>query len=252
MSLEPRVAGGAPSPDDNAGGFVAGTPDPFRYDGHISDPDEVAGIVVSMVPSGARVLDVGCGAGSLDLILAERCRAEVVGIEPDSKRADLARSRGVEVHTGYLTRQIVSEIGRFDVVLLTDVIEHLPNPQGMLLLAREALRPDGAVVVSVPNVAHWSVRLCLLRGRFQYLEWGIMDATHLRWFTADSIKSLLACSGFEVVQYRATAGIWIHDNYGRAPLRWLSPKQRERFLRIGCRRWPTLFGTQHVVKARLR
>lgn len=240
------------SPDVNAGGFVSGAPDPFRYDGHVLDPDEVAGIVVSMVPAGATVLDVGCAAGSMDCILVDKCSARVVGIEPDTKRADLARARGIEVYGGYLTRELTKEIGRFDLVLLTDVLEHLPNPQSMLLLAREFLKPGGAVVISVPNVAHWSVRLCLLRGKFDYLDWGIMDATHLRWFTFDSIRSLLDSAGFEVVECRGTAGIRIQDNYARAPLRWFSPKYREQVLRWGCRHWPTLLGTQYVIKANIR
>jgi hypothetical protein len=78
---------------------------------------------------------------------------------------------------------------------------------------------------------------------------GIMDATHLRWFTQESIKALLASSGFGVIQYRATAGQWLSDNWGRAPLRWLPSAARVRFLRTASRRWPTLFGSQHVVKA---
>jgi hypothetical protein len=119
----------------------------------------------------------------------------------------------------------------------------------MLMVARQALKPGGAVIVSVPNVAHWSVRLCLLRGLFQYQVEGIMDAMHLRWFTADSIRALLASSGFGAVQYRATAGQWLLDNWGRAPLRWLPAGGRVRFLRGASKRWPTLFGAQHVVKA---
>ena len=65
------------------------------------------------------------------------------------------------------------------------------------MVARQALKPGGAVIVSVPNVAHWSVRLCLLRGMFQYQQEGIMDATHLRWFTQESIKSLLTSFGIQ-------------------------------------------------------
>lgn len=247
--MESKIADQGSSPDDSARGFVTAAPDPFRYDGHVFDPDEVAGIVASMVPAGARVLDVGCAAGSMDRLLAENCRAEVVGVEPDARRAELARSRGVEVHRGYLTRELIGEIGRFDLVLLADVLEHLPDPQAMLVLAREALKPGGAVIVSVPNVAHWSVRLCLLRGRFQYMEWGIMDATHLRWFTSDSVKSLITSSGYKIIQYRGTAGVWILDNYARAPLRWLPRSYRQRLLRLGCRHWPTLFASQHVLKA---
>lgn len=228
---------------------MASPPDPLRYDGHLLDPDEVSGIVVSMVPRGSRVLDVGCGTGSLDRILAERCEAKVVGVEPDRARAEVALGRGIHVEVAYLTEDLIARLGRFDVVLLADVLEHLPDPQTMLLLCRDALESRGAVIISVPNVAHWSVRSYLVRGRFEYRSWGIMDATHLRWFTAESLKSFLARSGFNVVGYRGTAGIWLVDNIYRAPIGWLPEGCRTRFLRTACRRWPTLFGAQHVVKA---
>jgi methionine biosynthesis protein MetW len=237
------------SPDQGASGLVQVVLDPLRYDvDRPFDSDEVTGIVANMIPAGVRVLDVGCGAGALVRVLRGVTRAEFLGIEPDAMRAERARSHGLNVRTGYLTRELVNELGLFDIVLLTDVLEHLPDPQSLLLIVREALRPGGIVIISVPNVAHWSVRLCLLRGIFQYQPSGIMDATHLRWFTADSIKSLLAYSGFKVMECRATAGHGLPDNDYHAPLRWLSASQRRRFLRIACRRWPALFGAQYVLK----
>lgn len=223
--------------------------DPLRYDYHTFDPDEVSGIVASMIPQGARVLDVGCGTGALDQILSRQCQAEIVGIEPDQARAEVARLRGFNIQQGPLRRQLIREIGLFDIVLFADVIEHLPNPQTILRSASEALKNGGAVIVSVPNVAHWSVRVDLLRGRFQYRDCGIMDATHLRWFTLASFKALVESAGFRVTKCRATAGIGLLDNNFRRPLKWLPPNQRARVLRWGCKHWPTLLGTQYVLKA---
>jgi methionine biosynthesis protein MetW len=242
--------GDQPSPDRNAAGFVDITFDAVRYEWYFGmDPDEVPGIVGKMIPRGSRILDVGCGTGSISRLLADECEAEVVGVEPDAERARHAIERGLRVHVGYLDRKVIRESGPFDIVLLADVLEHLPNPQKMLLLAHEALQPGGAVIVSVPNMAHWSVRLCLLRGKFEYSRNGIMDATHLRWFTLDAIKSVLSTSGFQVTDYRPTAGQWLPENAGRAPLRWLSEKARKSFLRNASKRWPTLFAAQHVLKA---
>lgn len=246
-----RVISQAASPDENAAGLIQETPDPLRYDGQVLDPDEVSGIVTGMIPTGARVLEVGCGTGSLSKIVADTCGAEVVGVEPDAARAQRAAGRGLKVHVGFLTRELIHEIGSFDVVLFADVLEHLPNPHAMLLLSREALRAGGAVVISVPNVAHWSVRVDILLGRFRYQPLGIMDATHLRWFTAASLRSLMASSGFRVTEYRATAGYGLPDNVGRRPLTWLPANLRTRFLRFASRHWPTLFGSQHVLKAEM-
>jgi methionine biosynthesis protein MetW len=252
VSSKPKPAELACSPDENAAGLAQCATNPSRYSGERKlDPDEVPGIVARMIPVGSRVLDVGCGAGVLARVLADECHAHFVGVEPDSFRAEEAAERGLEVHFGYLTAELIRDLGSFDIVLFADVLEHLPNPQSVLLLAREALKPRGSLIVSVPNVAHWSVRLSLVRGKFEYWSFGIMDATHLRWFTADGIRSLLTSAGFKTLEYRATAGQGLPDNDGRAPLRWLSAKQRERFLRVWCKRWPTLFGAQHVLKARV-
>jgi len=247
----PELTDRAASPDQNAAGLVHGTVDPLRYDGHALNPDEVSGIVASMIPTGARVLDVGCGTGSLGRILSQSCRAEVAGVEPDPARAEIATRRGLQVHLGYLNRELIREIGSFDIVLFADVLEHLPNPQATLLMSREALKAGGAVIVSVPNVAHWSVRLDLARGRFRYQPSGIMDATHLRWFTVASLKFLFESSGFHVSDWRATAGVGLVDNDCRRPLSWLPGSHRARLLRWGCKCWPTLLGAQYVVKAEM-
>jgi methionine biosynthesis protein MetW len=248
LIADPKLVSRVASPDENAAGLVQGALDPLRYDGHILDPDEVSGIATSMIPRGAKVLEVGCGTGSLSQIVRETCRADVVGIEPDPARAQRAADRGLKVHSGFLSRELIQEIGPFDVVLFADVLEHLPNPQAMLLLSREALSAGGAVIVSIPNVAHWSVRANLLRGKFQYQPSGIMDATHLKWFTVATAESLIVSSGFKVIEYRASAGVGICDN-SRPPLSWLPANCQARFLRLACRHWPTLFGCQHVLKA---
>lgn len=240
-----------PSPDDAAAGLIEGPLDPLRYDFHVTDPDEVGGIVVSMIPRGARVLEVGCGTGSLSKIVADVCHAEVVGIEPDWLRAERAKARGLEIYAGYLTPELIHKVSPFDIVLLTDVLEHLPNPLAMLRLCRDALKPAGAVIISVPNVAHWSVRTNILFGKFKYASQGIMDATHLRWFTETSIRSLVLYSGFRVIDYRATAASKGIDNACRRPMSWLPVGARRRFLRFASRRWPTLFGCQHVLKAEM-
>ena len=245
------------SPDANAGGLLRDAVDALRYEvPRPLDADEVPGIVAQMIPVGARVLDVGCGEGTLTKVLSDACHAEFVGVEPDATRAGRAGTRGLDVRTMRFDRDgvgdLIRDFGRFDIVLFADVLEHLGDPQAALLLSREVLKPGGAVIASIPNVAHWSVRADLLRGRFRYRPDGIMDATHLRWFTADSAKSLLVSSGFNIVEYRATAGVAIPDNINRAPLCWMPARQRSVFLRVASRRWPTLFGSQHVLKAEAR
>ena len=250
MTARPQDLSELSSPDQNAAGLIQGSVDALRYDVHILDADEVSGIVASFIPNGSKVLDVGCGTGLLGQMLSEHCHAEIIGIEPDPVRAELATARGVKVHVGYFSRTLIQKLGSFDIILFADVLEHLPNPQSVLILSREALKAGGAVIVSVPNVAHWAVRIEVIRGKFRYQPCGIMDATHLRWFTAESAKLLLASAGFRIAQYRATAGSDVPEN-GRLPLRWIPANARTRFLRMASRHWPNLFGAQHVLKAQM-
>lgn len=238
------------APDDHARGFTSEPIDPNRYEGQTADPFESTGIILEMIPPGSRVLDVGCGTGSITELIRDLRGADVVGIEPQPERALRARARGLDVRHGCLTEALVGELGRFDVVVFADVLEHLADPIDLLLLARQALAPGGSVVASVPNVAHWTVRLDLLRGRFHYSSIGIMDATHLRWFTRLGVQNLFHSAGFAVETIRGSAGVWMPDYQWRKPWRWIPPARRERWVRRAAGRWPTLFGCQHVVQAR--
>jgi hypothetical protein len=87
--------------------------------------------------------------------------------------------------------------------VLADVLEHLPDPAAALRRASGWARPGGAILVSVPNVAHWQARLTLLRGRWPQEDSGTFDASHLRWFTRDSLRTLLTGAGLRDVQLDA-------------------------------------------------
>jgi hypothetical protein len=89
-------------------------------------------------------------------------------------------------------------------VLLLDVLEHLVQPESVLAQIRGALKENGRLVVSLPNVANISVRLALLLGRFPYAERGILDRTHLHFYTRKSSRALLEDSGWEIVEAKTT------------------------------------------------
>jgi methionine biosynthesis protein MetW len=223
---------------------------PLRYDTHTcADPLEVTGILGSFLPNRVRVLDVGCGTGSLTNIVNNGKNNEVLGIEPDKSRAEVARSRGLDVFCGNLNEEYFSRRDLFDVVVFADVLEHAADPAALLRLASRGLKPDGFVLISVPNVAHWSMRLHVLRGRFDYTEIGIRDATHLRWFTLKSVQELLHSQKFEVLAYKPTAGTWMPE-YNARPWRWLPRRIRWALVAILTKGIPTLFACQHVLKAR--
>jgi SAM-dependent methyltransferase len=128
-------------------------------------------------------------------------------------------------------------------------LEHVADPGNFLQLAHRALLPRGRVIASVPNVAHWSVRVDLLRGRFDYQPTGIRDATHLRWFTAETVRLLFESSGLRVVSLRHTAGVTLPEYETRRPWRWIPRGRRDPLIRALARRLPLLFGCQHIIHA---
>ncbi len=240
------------APGEGTGGFLASAPNPYRYDGnHDLDPLEVSGIIANLVPRGARVLDVGCGTGALSVLLRDARGAAVVGVEPDAARAARARERGIEAVTGVLSESLHETLGLFDVAVYADVLEHLVDPLAELVKVRPFLKPTGVVVISVPNVAHWSVRYDLFFGRFRYAEVGIMDATHLRWFTEETLRQLLDQAGIDVLSIERTAGVTL-PCYWHTPTKYIPSRLRDVLVRRASRWFPRLFGGQHVVAGRFR
>ena len=91
---------------------------------------------------------------------------------------------------------------RFDVVMFGDVLEHLLDPEAVLVKVVSLLNPDGYVVASIPNVAHASIVLNLMAGEFKYTDLGLLDKTHLRFFTRSSIETMFRESGYRITLWR--------------------------------------------------
>ena len=195
----------------------------LRYDWSGCEPYESTALMLSLISPGSRVLDIGCGTGTITQTIRLNRSAEVVGIEPNKERADAARKLGLEIVNGTYSQEIPEKYGKFDYIVFADVLEHLEDPAAMLASVAAALADNGRVIASIPNVAHWSVRLNLLLGRFDYKPMGIMDATHLRWFTRKSVIRLFQASGYHVDVLKHSAGAWL-PQYRWTPLRALPMK----------------------------
>jgi O-antigen biosynthesis protein len=156
--------------------------------------------VVALVPTeAARILDIGCAAGALGAGLKKRNSCEVWGIEMHPGAAAAARERLDHVIEGdalLLGAELADE--SFGAVIMADVLEHVENTEGMLALARRIMTPDGKLILSLPNIRHWSILKMLLEGDWRYLDSGIMDRTHLRFFTLNSAVRALGKAGFKV------------------------------------------------------
>jgi SAM-dependent methyltransferase len=173
----------------------------------VSSENSAHATVSSLVGAGVRVADVGCGPGHIARLLTERS-CTVVGIDANAEALKEAAPYCERTIVADLDREQLDEVlrgERFDVVVFADVLEHLRDPKRTLSASKGVLREGGFVVASIPNVAHGSVRLSLLLGTFDYQPLGILDATHMRWFTRAGVMKLFGESGFIIDAVERTA-----------------------------------------------
>ncbi|MBX9878567.1 MAG: class I SAM-dependent methyltransferase [Candidatus Obscuribacterales bacterium] len=194
----------------------ASGPSATRYHTDIGQLDESShyGRLALMVGQGKQVLELGCSTGFFSSALSKQFNCTVTGIELDPLAAQEAKQ--------YCQRVIVADLddtnvlqtfhdASFDVVVCSDVLEHLRNPGQLLLEIRRLLKPDGYIVASIPHVGHGSIRLSLLGGQFPYRSMGLLDETHLRFFDRMELEQLFVKSGYEL--YEVHRNRWsIMDN----------------------------------------
>ena len=171
------------------------------------DPDEqndAHSCLLRMVGFNKRVLEAGCASGHVsEALKAQGC--SVVGVEIDAEVVKPAEQWVERVIIGdFDDGQLWGELeGKFfDAVLFGDVLEHLKDPLATLLESIKHLNGTGDVVISVPNIAHADVKIALLKGAFPYSESGLLDRTHIRFFTKESLLELVKEAGLVVVEFR--------------------------------------------------
>jgi len=158
-------------------------------------------------PGERRVLDVGCSSGYLARPLVER-GCTVVGIERDLQAAAAAREVCEDVIVGDVEElELPFERGSFDVVLCGDLVEHLRDPEVFLARVQPLLKRDGRLVLTTPNVANWALRLSLLGGRWRYKDRGLLDRTHVHFFTRKTLVETLDKAGYRVLELDFTVPI---------------------------------------------
>ena len=174
-----------------------------KYEANIDlkNQNNVFTLIYNRVKENSLVLDIGCAAGYFDKVLRERKNCKIVGIEIDTEDAKKAK--------GYCELVLNEDIEgknwenklacyKFDHVIFADVLEHLRNPGDVLIRMKRFLADTGSILISIPNIAHVSVRLELLSGKFIPEKIGILDDTHLKYFTKKSFSDLVRSSGYKV------------------------------------------------------
>jgi 2-polyprenyl-3-methyl-5-hydroxy-6-metoxy-1,4-benzoquinol methylase len=159
--------------------------------------------VVRLIESNQKVLEVGCASGYVSEKLVKK-GCSVVGIEIDEDAAKIAGKYCKDVIIAdveqYLT--LPFEKKYFDVLLFGDVLEHLKDPSKTICHLKNYLKQDGILICSVPNAAYWYMRLGLLMGKWDYVDEGILDRTHQRYFTLKTAKNMLEECGFQISEIK--------------------------------------------------
>lgn len=191
----------------------------------------------------SRILDLGCSGG----LFAARARSvghSVTGV--DFTEIQGVRERTDRFFVADLEEGIPEAVGgRYDVVVAGDVIEHLSRPAATLRQIREVLRPGGQLLLSVPNFGHWYPRTRVATGLFGYDRRGILDNTHLRFFTRSTLRRMVRAAGFDIVEEIAT-GLPLGAVGDGAPRSALSAIRRIDEALVKLR--PTFFGYQYILR----
>ena len=165
--------------------------------------------VYELIPARVKVLDVGCATGSLAQALHNDKECQVVGVEYNPRSVAVCQklnvfARVIQYDMNNFTIADFAEYkGFFDYIVCADVLEHLLQPERILAELKLLLKKDGKLVISLPNVAHASIKANLLFNDFTYTDMGILDKTHLHFYTYKSIAQLLVKCGLKVVKASA-------------------------------------------------
>lgn len=181
--------------------LITTTPHKYEYTVDL-DADTAAARVARLVGQGKRVLEVGSGPGSITRLLCELHNCRVTALEIDENAISKVSPYCVQVHQADLNDgswPILLGPEHFDVVVATDVLEHLYTPLSTLEAMGRLVNENGYLVISLPHVGHASVVACLLDEDFEYRDWGLLDRTHIRFFGIKNMQTLFETAGLKIV-----------------------------------------------------
>ena len=155
--------------------------------------------ILNIIPEKSKVLDFGCSIGTLGEVIKNKKKCTVDGVEIDKSDAKIAATKLRRVYTNNIEVEGDNFLqDKYDVIYFVDVIEHLINPVEVLRKVKGHLTPDGFIAFSIPNMAHISVRIMLLGGKFEYGLTGLLDKTHLHFYDIDEVERLFNAAGYKI------------------------------------------------------
>ncbi len=176
-----------------------------KYNNFNPDPFSMHSKIIACIENNKKVLDVGCADGNLaEVMRSNKC--EVVGVEIDLESAHNARRFCEDIIVGDVESIELSTkyYNYFDYILFADVLEHLKEPLAVLKKFKKYLKDEGYIVVSLPNISNWRLRIKFLFGKFEYQDTGLLDNGHIRFFNEKIAINFLNSAGFEIIKFDIT------------------------------------------------
>lgn len=206
---------------------------PFKYSSHYQ--------IIDLVDSNKKVLDIACASGYLASFLKDK------GCTVDGIDNDIAYINEAKKYCNAKVLDINKEKieGNYDVIILGDILEHLPEPDKILSSLKDNLNANGYIIISLPNIVNIYARLKILFGNFDYADKGIFDKTHLKFFTRKTLKEMIDTTGYKIETLGYTP-IPVYIAFSKAP-KWIVDPIYYMFY-LGTCIWPTLFAYQFVTK----
>lgn len=213
------------------------------------DPNHAASKIIGLIGNGQTVLEVGCASGIQTRHFKERLGCKVTGIEIDPLAAEDARPFCDNLIVGSIeSLDLPQTFGdkRFDVITFSDVLEHLYTPVDTLKKVRPFLEEGGYLIASIPNIAHAAICWEVSHGRFDYRKFGLLDSTHIRFFTKKNVAMLFEEAGYQIVSWDRVTKSPQETEFGVH----CDSAQDQSFLDWICEKNPEAHTYQFIVKAR--
>ncbi|MDZ7697257.1 MAG: class I SAM-dependent methyltransferase [Deltaproteobacteria bacterium] len=178
-----------------------------KFDIDRLDYNNIYRIQMEMIPKNTNVLDIGCATGYMSEYISNTLGCQVTGVEVQPDHGEIAKEKCSSFVLGAIDKEdtqrevdrLVGDHGKFDVILMSQVIEHIAYPEEVLVRLRDWLKSGGFLIISTCNIANWKCRLKLLLGKWEYVEYGFLDRTHLRFFTTHTFRKLLEACGYSIL-----------------------------------------------------
>jgi 2-polyprenyl-3-methyl-5-hydroxy-6-metoxy-1,4-benzoquinol methylase len=196
--------------------------------------------IFKQVPTGSTVLEIGCGSGRLANILTLKKKCRVYCVDKDRVISSLAKGKCQDIQNIDIENtELPYENGAFDRIIIGNVLEHMIEPEQVLIRLKKYLKYDGLLIYSVPNIVNWHSRMTIFLGKFEYEDGTVFDRNHLRFFTLRSAKNLAINSGYRIVWLDVTPSIYLL-------------KEKLNFVWYQMARdWKTLFADEFILIAKI-